>query len=64
MGNVDLLLDAPAIPRVLRLLMEKSGEEQASSVMEALPDRALHECGHRRARGRRGSSAGRTAFSR
>jgi len=38
-SNVELMLDAPAIPRVLRLLMERSGREQHCLVVEALPDR-------------------------
>lgn len=41
MGSVDLLLDAPAIPCVLRLLLDKQGEDRQASVMEAFPDRAL-----------------------
>lgn len=40
MGSVDLLLDAPAIPRVLKLLMGRQGQERHAAVMEALPDKA------------------------
>jgi hypothetical protein len=39
--SVDLLLDVPAIPRVLRLLLDRQGEERHASVVEAFPDRTL-----------------------
>jgi hypothetical protein len=39
-GSLDLLLDAPAVPRVLRLLMDKEGEDRHASIVEALPDKA------------------------
>lgn len=41
MGSVDVLLDAPAVPRVLRLLLDNRGTERHASVIDALPDRAL-----------------------
>src|SRR5271157_1659986 len=40
MASADLLLDAPAIPRVLRLLMDNSGQERHALIVETLPDRA------------------------
>ncbi len=40
MGTLDLFLDAPAIPGVLRLLKEKVGGDRLTSVIESLPDRA------------------------
>jgi len=43
LGTLDLFLDAPAIPRVLRLLRENSGSDRRSSVVQSLPDKAYTE---------------------
>ena len=43
MGILDLFLDAPAIPGVLRLLKENGGSERRSSVVQGLPDRTYTE---------------------
>ena len=61
--NVELMLDAPAIPRVLRLLMERSGREQHCLVVEALPDRVCADAAID-ALVAGGSCADRTAFLR
>ena len=43
MASLDLFLDAPAIPSILRLLLDKAGGDRLASVVESLPDRAYTE---------------------
>jgi hypothetical protein len=43
LGTLDLFLDAPAIPGVLRHLREKTGGDGKASVMQSLPDKAYTE---------------------
>lgn len=43
MANLDLFLDAPAIPSILRLLKERAGGDRKASVMQSLPDQAYTE---------------------
>jgi len=42
-ASLDLFLDAPAIPSILRLLLDKAGGDRLASVVESLPDRAYTE---------------------
>lgn len=39
MSTLDVLLDAPAVPRVLRLLLDREGAEDETSVIGSLPDK-------------------------